>query len=487
MKTRFFSTAVIAITAFTIIFNSCVKEDEEQLSRPLAEDEMNQFKLLDDGCVVTSLDNLFYYDEEYRGLTYYVGVAPDDVEQEYNKRELEPYTKYYWKLRNYDFIINVDGRSWTIQDTYAESEVRSFYYVPKPEIVDLHNVEGDWATVVKWNTVEGGQIHDIQVTMTPDKDCNYDKAPIEVPAGQDSCYISAGDLGNPKYQIYHNWWDEANGKYYEPVVYDYKVTISYDISGDIIPVSATKKGIFLNTDGYAADDYFNVYRYGKIGNRIWMLDDLRGLLDDTTLYYIVKLESGLEVVLYFEMAFMDKKYDKIFPRGFHLSTNEDWLDMEEHFGVNDDSFSEKVQIFNQVMYKYILDSVGRNSVEENMWCSNKNIYDYYAGKGTGIRDYLISDNEWKDINNPTVRLEGKGHITGFNAHPAGIPYISDFEKIELSNPYVGYGVSFHTPDWEIILWSGCDGIARRIGTSYFENFSNDRDALYSLMRCVKDE
>lgn len=35
--------------------------------------------------------------------------------------------------------------------------------------------------------------------------------------------------------------------------------------------------------------------------------------------------------------------------------------------------------------------------------------------------YLIADNEWIDINDSTKMLQGRGHITGFNAHPIGIP------------------------------------------------------------------
>lgn len=483
MKTKFLTTAFI-VFALLFIVNSC-KNDEDEFSRPLTENDMKFLVLMKDGCVVSSLDNLFYYDENLE-LRYYIGTDSNNLEQKYDIRNIVPYTKYYWTMRSYDYTKSHDG-SKNVLKTYAESEIRSFYYVPEPEIVDLHNVDGDWATVVKWDTEEGGQIHDIKVTMTPDKDCNYDKTPIEVPVGQDSCYISAGDLGNPKYQIYHNWWDEANGKYYEPVVYDYKVTINYDISGDVIPVSATKKGIFLNTDGYVADSLFNVYRYGKIGNRIWLLDDLRGLPSDTLAYYIVRLETGLNVVLYSDYAYRNYKY--IIPNGFRLPTYNDWLDLETHFGVTDDTVNINYVTDKQMLYKYI-PSGSDISMEKEAYSPHDDIYGHYVGKGTGIRDYLIADNEWKDINNPTVRLEGKGHITGFNAHPAGIPYISDYEKMEIHNPYMGYGVSFQTTSgrWgsylKIILWSGCDGISKELAE---ENINNEKDVVYSLYRCVKDE
>ncbi len=486
MKTRFFTTA-FAVMTLLFTFDSC-REDEDVVTK-FTEDEISKLNLLEDGHVFTNRTDITYsafYNNSSSSLRHpsnmFFGTSIDEMTQMSNIQSLEikPFTKYYWKL-----VDGWNGR--VLEPPYTESDVRSFYYIPLPTITDIHNVSGDWATVIKWennDVYEGGQ-----VTMTPDKDCNYDKTPIEVPVGQDSCYISAGDLGNPKYQIYHNWWDEANGKYYEPVVYDYKLTLNCNIDGESIPVSTSIKGIFLNTDGYVADDYFNVYRYGKIGNRIWMLDDLRAKPKDTLAYYTVKLESGLEMVLYYDYAYYD--YEYIIPDGFRLPSYNDWLDLETYFGVTDDTIQKTYMVYNQDFYKYIPDSAG---IKEHSYTPYNNIYDHYAGKGTGIRDFLIADNEWKDINNPNIRLEGKGHITGFNAHPAGIPYISDYEKMEIHNPYIGYGVAFKTTsagvNWwgahlKMILWSGCDGISKEISVD--DDSKNEKDVVYSLYRCVKDE
>ena len=313
MNTNIFKTTIAAL-ALLVAFNSCKKEDEDY-GRLVTNDELEQLVLMEDGHVVTNLVGLEWQfcDEKksksmygYWMADYYIGTNPnslerlhyvwDSITEEY-VAILEPYTKYYWKMRLKDSEAMLGGgRHWDSSMEYAETEPRSFYYIPTPQI-RLHNVEGDWATVLKWDNKD--VFEDAQVTMTPNKDCNYDKNLIKVPAGQDSCYISAGTLDNQKYQIYHSWWDEAHGKYYEPVIYDYKVTINCNIEGDIVPISASTKGIFLNTDGYVSDSSFNVYRFAKIGNRTWMLDDIRAR-DERLEYWeycIDTLDSGLEMVL----------------------------------------------------------------------------------------------------------------------------------------------------------------------------------------------
>ena len=480
MTTNIFKSAIAAL-ALLVVFNSCKKEEEYEFP--------DSIKLLvADDTVFTSINDLQSTSFFNGNAFLYITATPDyngksvsvtTKKHIYNIQEdfgIKPYTKYYWYLQ----ASNYDKRY---------SQIRSFYYIPALEI-DIHNVEGDWAAVMNWENSE--TFEDVQVTLTPDKNCKYDKNPITIPAGQDSCYISAGSLGNQKYQIYHNWWDEANGKYYEPVVYDFNLTVNCNIDGRIFPISATKKGIFLNTDGYVADRDFNVYRYGKIGNRIWMLDDLRMKLEDTTLYYTAKLESGLELVLYGNyLHFANKVLKELIPKGFHLSTVDDWLDLEKHFGV-EDTEECTASIFNPNSYKFIADADGIVKYEwwyVNTQVGHTTIYDHYIGKGSKIRDYLISDNEWKDINDASKKLKGS-HI--FNAHPAGIPHILDYDNMTIENPYIGYGVAFCVYDWiEVyrVLWSGSDGICRMRSAPDIDlpEGEQNRDFLYSLWRCVKDE
>ena len=491
MNTNIFKTTIAAL-ALLVAFNSCKEEDNGRL---ITNDELEQLVLMEDGFVATSLEDLWFLNWEesnspfgYMIVDYYLGTSPDNMEEGIRKEEIVPYIKYYWKVRLWDSELLQDGHhQYDPTFEYAETEPRSFYYIPAPQQIEWHNVKGDWATVLKWE--HNDKFIDAQLTLTPDKDCNYDKNPIKISAGQDSCYISAGTIGNQKYQIYHNWWDEANGKYYEPVVYDFKLTFNFNIDGETISVPVSTKGIFLNTDGHVADDCFNVYRYEKIGNRIWMLDDLRMRIEDTTLYHIVKLESGLELVLYagYEEDISEDIANKMIPKGFHLATPKDWLDLESHFGVNDDTNWREVLWSNTGIKVFIANDYNNyNDTDYKIetW-DFYSIFDWYCGKESGIRQYLISDNEWKDINDADKKLKG---FNIFNAHPAGIPYVSDFAKKTVDNPYKGYGVAFGTStNQKRILWSGSDGICRIRSTSRLDREVKEPKICYTLWRCVKDE
>jgi len=475
MKTKSLTLKFVSIALLfaTTIFNSCKKEDK--LEFPYDDITL----LIEDGAVFTSLDDLentkFFSGDAWVFVTespeYNAKSGGRTVDRYRVDGEFKPYTKYYWYLET--------------EKSYIKSEIRSFYYIPTLK-VDIHNVEGDWAAVVKWE--KNDYLLSVPtITLKPDKDCKYDNTPISVPSGQDSCYISAGDLGNQKYQIYHNWWDEANGKYYEPVIYDFELNMLYLIGDDTVSVSTAKKGIFLNTDGYVADKEFNVYRYGKIGNRTWMLDDLRAKIEDTTLYHTVKLESGLEIVLYAD-SILYPWYEYVrrnmIPKGFHLATDEDWFDLEAHFGIEEkdgEKHWRNYQVYGgEAANRYIADGDGVNkNIYESDYFDYHSIYDWYSGKESKIRDYLIADNEWKDINDATKKLKGS-HI--FNAHPAGIPYKTD--NVNIKNPYIGYGVIFY-PDR--ILWSGCDGICRLHIYSKEKKEGEEASIIYRLFRCVKDE
>lgn len=96
--------------------------------------------------------------------------------------------------------------------------------------------------------------------------------------------------------------------------------MNYNLDGELVPVPATAEGIFLNADGYVADSQYNVYRYAKIGNRTWMLDDLRFNIESDAIvdvcirsysgkdnYCQITLKSGLEMILYTSEAYSIKE------------------------------------------------------------------------------------------------------------------------------------------------------------------------------------
>ena len=250
--------------AIIATFNSC-KEDEYEFKLP--EKTIKAIKVKN-GAVIE--DTLIKDSYQLRAGTsvhdnIFIGTSIDNLESLYENYKLKPYTKYYWK------IVVTDG------DNSAETDILKFYCVPKFPVEVKNEDEDDWSATVKWKKYE--QFGDTRITLVPDSECDYDKAPIAVTKGESLCRISAGPLQTPKYAIYHQWWDDSKRQYYEPVIYDFTVNADCEFDDTVITAQSTAKGIFLNKSVAVADKQYNVYKIGKIGNRVWMLEDLRGTLD----------------------------------------------------------------------------------------------------------------------------------------------------------------------------------------------------------------
>lgn len=482
MNANLFKTTIAAL-ALLVAFNSC-KKDDDKPSFPAEDIKL----LIDDGRVFAKQDSLrdeYFYSGEKEGYSdrIAVGTTPDNLGS-VSLSDVEPFTKYYWCVR-------VRDRKNPNPDEYIESEIRTFYYVTTPKITKVYNPEGDWATILKWE--HNDYLKEATITLTPDKDCQYDKTPIVVNAAQDSCYISAGGEFDSKYAVYHQWWDDSKAQYYEPVVYSFKVTYRGEIDGHTFTLTNDSvKYIFLDRAKYAADNYFNVYRMGQIGNRTWLLDDLRGIpinkRGEQEDHCLVTSPLGFWACEY-PSAFSDNKLNGyelgIIPKGFHLATDDDWQDLEYTYGVKktDCSNYAKANMFGEINIKLSMESAIRRggTILENF---NKEITDTikYVGKNKGIFRSLISEKEW--ITNDSLQniIEGSN---GFNARPYGSvwsAWISDgASRIGTLCVFLTSTKDPNDSNNQIIryLWSGNQGIAR---VSVTEAYSN----LY-LYRCVKDE
>ncbi|MBR5167150.1 MAG: hypothetical protein IKW86_03665 [Salinivirgaceae bacterium] len=494
MNTNIFKSAIAALALATLTFNSCKKDEPIDEPIELPSFPTDDIKLLfEDGKVFTQEDSLrseYFYSGEKEGMEtqFWLGASPDNLYTGHGPLNvgnvLKPFTKYYWCIR-------VRDKKKSKSDEYIQSEIRTFYYVTIPQITKVYNPEGDWATILKWE--HNDYMKEATVTLTPDKDCQYNKTPIAVDAAQDSCYISAGgefNTDNQKYAVYHQWWDDSKAQYYEPVVYNFIVKFRGEIDGHSYSVTSdTVKYIFLDRAKYAADKYFNVYRMGRIGNRTWLLEDLRGIpviqgyqLKHSLLtsplgfkacaypyYYMNNEDSGEEI--------------GIIPEGFHLATDDDWQDLEYTYGVEKMDFNNYVKsdMYTEINLKQTMEiaySFGGDFLESCI--KEMNDTTKYFGKGTGIFEKLISKNEWKTIDSTETILEGLG---GFNVRPYGVVLsMHDNEAY-----HIGYISLFLTntedptdSNRQIIrcLWSGNQGIVRVC--------VSDLSADYYLYRCVKD-
>ena len=411
----------------------------------------------------------------------YMGTSPDSCDNyRIDIDDIKPFKKYYW------YVL---VRDWNDYYNTAQSEVRSFYYATCPQITKIYNVEGDWAAIVKWE--QSDYMKASKLTLTPDKECKYDNTPIDLSAMTDSCYISAGDEFDSKYAVYHQWWDDTKAQYYEPVVYGFNITFDGEIDGHSFSVTSdTVKYIFLDRAKYAADKYFNIYRMGQIGNRTWLLEDLRGSVQiegtDRAGLNWFQINSKLLVsplgfkamAYYVDIVESDKALAEIIPAGFHLATDDDWQDLEYTYGLRRTKTDEYKKWSANLAY-YVADNIWKGKY------TNDTVF--YVGQKEQLFYKLISDKEWETPDSAKSLLNGQG---GFNVRPYGIiesggiggkqdvfkdncatAYLTTTTNGKDDNGYPIHCIRF--------FWSGNTGVARIWNICSYHN-------MY-MFRCVKDE
>ena len=71
-------------------------------------------------------------------------------------------------------------------------------------------------------------------------------------------------------------YDDEVGQYYEPIIYQFKLTADVQVGDTTFSIASNEiDEILLDGDKYVRDHEFNVYRIVKIGEQVWMADDLR--------------------------------------------------------------------------------------------------------------------------------------------------------------------------------------------------------------------
>lgn len=473
MNANLFKSAIAALALATLTFNSC-KDKDDELQFPVEDIKL----LVEDGMVFTNLndiENIEFFSGDAEGLntSFYMGTSPDSCSKgRLDKAYIKPFTKYYW------YVFVRDKRDY---NSTAQSEIRTFYYVTAPQITKIHNVEGDWAAIVKWE--QSDYMKASKLTLTPDKECKYDNTPIDLSAMTDSCYISAGSEFDSKYAVYHQWWDDSKAQYYEPVVYGFNVIYEGEIDGHSFSVASdTAKYIFLDRAKYAADMQFNVYRMGQIGNYTWLLEDLRGYVvnhipdkeHDYSYYTSLRLTSpiGFKARAYcYDVMDYKSIYSQIIPEGFHLATDGEWQDLEYTYGT------EKNHNSNYTIWDGHLSNYAYTYYY-------KDAYDFYTkdtisyiGQKNQLLYKVISDKEWIKPDSIKTPLNGEGT---FNIRPYGVA--------EQQNATQGFAAAYLTSTFNYnedtpqciirFFWGGNTGVARVCKNKPW----ND----YYMFRCVKN-
>ncbi len=398
---------------------------------------------------------------------------------------LKPYTQYKWYA-----VAVLDSHE------SEPTEVRTFYCVP-PFALQTDNGDGEEAAVLRWNL--GNKVKNVIVSATSDHD-GYVIDPIEIPAGQDSCYVKykrnwADDTNN----MYIHWFDDEHGVVPEPIIYDFTVTANIQFGDTIIPVSVNAKEIILDKQFDVRDHEFNVYRVQRYGNQTWLADDLRATSYINSKGEVVKLEegkdfvystlsSGAKGVLYRVNKWKDgsnsysytkgKLYDvwrslgkiQFAPRGYNLPSDADFLVLERSYGLEEVSIEERYKNTGYAPYFCI------RTLSEN-----ESSYDYYLrrqqeafeGEDTDIMWFLSGPYDWENAQVGVL-------YSWFNAKPWGV---GSGEKLTNTQ---GKGVCYLTTssypkntDYYVlrVLSNKSRGIARIV--PYYENCD------FISMRCIK--
>ena len=329
MKKQFNNFWLAAAAVALVCVTGC-KEDEPS-TVPTQPTAMN----IDNGAVISetevtlSVSGSTVENEECSiNYNYYIGTSQDNLEKTNpQKIKLTPYTQYFWY-----------AKAETLREYSEPTEIRTFYCVPPFEI-ETDNGDGEWTAVLRFKGLpahKGGK-----VTLTPDKQgYNYQKE-IEIPAGQDSCYITMGNEHNPTNAAYTQLPNYDENKYYEPIIYTFKISINIPVGDNVIELNNSVRGIILNKKQYVYDHEFNVYSVFEFGDEgYWMTEDLRVKsyidedgnivnMEEGVDYCVSVLSNGRKGILY-----SDKIYDSfksISPiNGYVIPGNGSWTKLIEY-------------------------------------------------------------------------------------------------------------------------------------------------------------
>ncbi len=413
------------------------KEDYEPSQIPTIPTKLS----LEDGAEITDLtvtlnaNGSTVEDENLKvSYVYYIGTSADDLVQTSAEVTLEPFTQYFWRAQ-----AKTQGGEGEM------TELRTFYCIPDTLELTSNNGYGDWAAVIHWDNAD--KFKSVTITATPDHE-GYSLESQTVESGADSCYFKTI---KPENDAYTHWWDEAKGIYYEPVIYTFNVEAVAQVGDKSFTFNSSVKEILLDNEYEVRDHEFNVYRMQRIGSQTWLADDLRvtTFLDGSPIQGITTstLESGATGLLYHTDCIY--KLTSVLPKGYHLSTNEDWLELESFYGVTTDSVPE----FPNYSPNYL-------RLDTTFSSSYFNKYRFVVGEEQHIGTFLqCGCGVWKKTN----ETNQSGERTAFNAMPFGMT-MGDQNTNHISALYFAGRRDSYTYYFREI-WAYSTGICR--GYSYY--------------------
>lgn len=456
MKTK--NLLTIAMAAFVAInFTGCKEEEPAPSNIPTVPTQFS----IEDGAIIT--DTIIQFSAsgstventniEVVNYRYYYGQSTDEMIECNGKNViLKPYTQYYWYAKAYS------KEHYYSENTYEseQSEIFTFYCVPPLGKIETDNGEGDWAAVIRFKELKD-IIKKGKVTVSPDKQGYPYQKEHELAEGQDSCYIQMGNANSPVNAAYTHWWDDDNNVFYEPIIYEFEVSLDLQVGDKVFTVTNKAKEIILDKSTFCHDHEFNVYRLVRIGNQVWLAEDFRAKsiiyndkvyaldtvgLHSTTIVInedytrdtirrftpvidnesFITLPSGAQGIVY-NLPLTKVKvsldnsnevlgYDLIMyavPQGFHIPTIDDWYELERFYNVNNPSFKE---------------TSGPERFMMELW------YDYYMARNLYLRCF---DGVDSDVRNQMMLMNQDWIFHNEEERPE--PYLSLFN----ARPFAGEG------------------------------------------------
>lgn len=285
------------------------------------------------------------------GYYVYFGTERDNLERFliHLKHELSPGTQYFWQ------VIPYTNDQKTSETIYGEpSEIMTFYSAPSPlSGLESDNGEEEVLVILRWDEPEN--CRQVKITFTPESSAV--KQPIIIPAGQDSCEIKGLLDFHPDDHAF--------------ITYTFNVEAEVNVGDRILTTEPlTIDEIPLNKAENVRDFDYNVYRCVRIGNQVWLRENLRTtrMNDGTALVegkdYAVGSQSDVYGLYYKCFTIVDdyKLYyswskKELAPKGFKIATWQDWTQLFKELGAADEDF----QINSLTAEEYLFDEIAVGS------------------------------------------------------------------------------------------------------------------------------
>lgn len=462
MNTNLFKTAIAAL-ALLVTFNSCKKEEDEPFLFPADQVEL----LLADGAAVgTKIQKSDFYKTTLPGgksVKIFYGKSADNItwELESGERAIDPFVKYYWRAAVYDAATKEYSDFSETRAFYSFAPIKATMESDNGETENAIVLRWEIVDKANFSNVR------VQMTPTKDcgfagktfdvpdgQDSLYIKWAdnTEIPYLFNDFDDEHGKIYDPVVYEFQLMADVQIADKTVPIQCDNKVqeiflnksTHVHDYEFNVYRLVKIGNQIWTADNFIASSVCYNnkMYKFSELElvygsyvdneqpdeNGQTIVSLVYKPLTDEEVYETLRLPSGAETKIYnflldiethewgsllYESPVHDSRGNvdlarllKMYavPKGFHISTVDDWLELERFYGVTIDTATPKRD--GTTLYGYLY--------PEDFYIADF-INEVYEGEDVGIRWQLSSQYDWYD----TTGMLMRNIPSQFNAKPFG--------------------------------------------------------------------